>query len=184
MDPLTIAIVAGVVILMASQAGSGVQDPGADATENEALARILASEVSGYHADERAAVAWLVVHDAARASSTILARVYPPWGRQGGKKDDGKRRPYSSRQAATDADRALAADVLAGNVSDPTGGAWKWFEPAAQDALYARNQAAIAAGTAQGNASGYNYDAAGIRAKWSAEGRHLVGNIGRIEMWG
>ncbi len=109
--------------------------------EVEALARVIRSEVGGGPPEHRLAVAWVTRNLARERRQTIIEMVCSPCGPQDGS------RPESSRQRATDDDRALAREVLAAACElDPTGGATHFINPVLQDRLaragvpgYARN---------------------------------------------
>jgi hypothetical protein len=109
--------------------------------ETEALARVIRSEVGSGPTLHRLHVAWITRNLALERGQTIVEMVCSPCGPQDGS------RPESSRQHATDDDRALAREVLAAASSlDPTGGATHFINPVLQDRLaragvpgYARN---------------------------------------------
>lgn len=137
--------------------------------EVEALARVIASEAGGrrYSLDEQRAIAWTVRNRAAHRRITIARLVCSP---ECGPCCRG--RPFSSRLPATDATRAIAADVLAAPAKDdPTGGALAFFEPALQDALVAEGR------------PGYRFPAAALRERWKKEGQRSIGSVGKFEFW-
>ena len=135
----------------------------------EALGRVIASEAGERFATlaEQRAIAWTTRNRAHKRGVSIARLVCAP--------SCGpccKGRPFSSRQPATEATRALAAAVLAAPPSDdPTGGALAFFEPKLQDQL-----------VAQGH-PGYRRTAAALRQKWRAEGQVPRGQVGRFEFW-
>lgn len=107
---------------------------GADALyiddDTEALARVIHSEIGAGTRQQRLHVAWATRNLAAERGQSIAEMACSPCGPQEGG------RPVSSRQAATDADRALARAVLAAPpILDPTGGASHFINPRLQDQL-------------------------------------------------
>jgi|SRR6185503_11301013 len=102
-------------------------------TEEEALARVIHSEIGSGSDQQRLHVAWATRNLAAERRQSIVAMACSPCGPQ----ELG--RPVSSRQEARDADRALAEAVLAAPaLLDPTGGATHFINPVLQDQLVAR----------------------------------------------
>lgn len=102
-------------------------------SESEALARVIHSEIGGGSAQQRLHVAWATRNLAAERGQSVVEMACSPCGPQ----ELG--RPVSSRQDATDADRQLAAAVLAAPaLLDPTGGATHFINPLLQDQLAAR----------------------------------------------
>jgi hypothetical protein len=98
--------------------------------ETEALARVIRSEVGTESHQHRLHVAWSVRNLAREHGRSIVELACSPCGPQQ------RGRPVSSRQAATDADRALAREVLAASCTlDPTGGATHFIDPSLQDKL-------------------------------------------------
>lgn len=138
--------------------------------EVESLARVLASEVGAYkyHDEERRAVAWVARNRAARQlpKRTIRDLVGAPhWHRQG------SGHAFDTHQAATEADRALAEEVLAASPSeDPTHGASFFFEPSQQTLLH------------QADPARYKTPDE-VREEWRSDGEHPAGVVGRIELW-
>jgi hypothetical protein len=98
--------------------------------EVEALARVIRSEVGTAPHQHRLHVAWATRNLARERQQSIVELACSPCGPQQ------RGRPVSSRQRATDADRALAREVLAAPCSlDPTGGATHFIDPLLQDKL-------------------------------------------------
>jgi hypothetical protein len=125
-------VVAGVVVLAHRPAGTIPLFM----SEEEALARVIRSEIGGGSAQQRLHVAWATRNLAGERGQSVLQMACSPCGPQ----ELG--RPVSSRQAATDADRVLAAAVLAAPaLLDPTGGATHFINPVLQDQLAARQVA-------------------------------------------
>lgn len=115
--------------------------------EVEALARVIHSEIGNGPPQHRLHVAWATRNLARERRQSIIEMACSPCGPQG------RGRPVSSRQRATDADRALAREVLAASCAlDPTGGATHFIDPLLQDKLaragvpgYAGNTYAVVA---------------------------------------
>ncbi len=163
MDLLLLGGAALIVYALMSSGPAGVPASSADL---ESLARMITSEAGGQTVAEKTAIAYSALNHA-RADGLSFADASNGNGPQGGS------RPWSTSQNATAADRILATQILAaypGN--DPTHGATAFFEPAAQDQLYAAGHA------------GYNYDAQGIRDRWTSGGQALVAVVGRWEFYG
>jgi hypothetical protein len=140
--------------------------------DENALARILRSEVGSGPLVERVAIAW-VARNRARARGVSIRRMvcWPTCG-PGGVHGEA-RRPFSSRLSARESDLQVAREVLAAPQSaDPTDGAIAAFEPALQDQLYREKR------------PGYRFDAEGIRKRWAKEGLRLYGKVGRWELFG
>jgi len=98
--------------------------------EVEALARVIRSEVGSESEQHRRHVAWATRNLARERRQSVVEMVCSPCGPQH------RGRPVSSRQAATDADRTLAREVLATPCAlDPTGGATHFIDPVLQDKL-------------------------------------------------
>src|SRR5688500_3377800 len=85
------------------------------ATDREALARVIRSEIGSGSADERLHVAWAARNLAAERGQSIRRMACAPCGRQE------RGRPVSTRRAARASDRELAGRVLAApSWADPT----------------------------------------------------------------
>jgi hypothetical protein len=98
--------------------------------EVEALARVIHSEIGTGSAQHRLHVAWATRNLAYERRQSVVEMACSPCGPQD------RTRPVSSRQRATDADRALAREVLAAPCKlDPTGGATHFIDPLLQDKL-------------------------------------------------
>ncbi len=139
-------------------------------SEEEALARVIHSEIGGGSPQQRLHVAWATRNLAAERGQSVVAMACSPCGPQ----ELG--RPVSSRQDARDADRQLAAAVLAAPaVLDPTGGATHFINPVLQDQLAARQVAGY---------QGRNYER--VRRTWNEsygwEPYYRLGND--LELWG
>jgi spore germination cell wall hydrolase CwlJ-like protein len=136
--------------------------------DQEALARVIASEVGRGTEAERAAVGWTVRNRARRRSVSIARLVcHPACGPQW--EAEGKLRPFSSARDASEADRWLAAGILAAS-DDPTKGAIAFIEPALQDELAAAKRLG-------------HRPYREVRAKWIADGMKPIGQVGRFELW-
>jgi hypothetical protein len=168
---LCLVAAAGGAVLVVHVARSGSSGaPVIVTSDEEALARVIRSEIGGGSAQQRLHVAWATRNLAAERHQSIARMVCTPCGPQ----ELG--RPESSRQAATDADRTLARVVLAAPaILDPTGGATHFIDPALQDELAARG------------APGYHgrtYSV--VRARWNGsygwEPYYRLGSD--LEMWG
>lgn len=193
MDP--ILAVAGIALAVAAMERSR-QDaqstpgdaPGVDASDVEALARGLASEASGQSLDERRAIGWAIRNAAARRNRSIYQLGGGgDWGAQGETAANGRRRMFSTRQAARDSDRQLAAQILSEPSSmDPVAGASAFFEPALQDLLAARGAAYREDPDAHPDWERfrlYYSDSEELRARWSRGGQSFVTVVGRWEFW-
>lgn len=102
-------------------------------TDVEALARVIRSEIGIGSPAEQVHVAWATRNLAAERGQSIRAMACSPCGPQE------RGRPVSSKQQATDADRALAEAILeAPAILDPTGGATHFINPSLQDELARR----------------------------------------------
>jgi len=141
------------------------------ATDTEALARVIRSEIGTGSLQQRLHVAWATRNLAEKRHTTVVRMACSPCGRQ----EAG--RPVSTRFAPTDDDRKLAALVLAApKLLDPTGGATHFIDPALQDEL-------AASGAVDGYA-GQTYQR--VRRRWQArygwEPYYRLGDD--LEMWG
>jgi spore germination cell wall hydrolase CwlJ-like protein len=149
--------------------------PSADAlTDEEALARVLASEVGSHSLQERLAVAWAVRNNARNGHMTIARLVCSPMcGREGERIGTGKAvRQFSSAQEPNERDRELARKVLAMPQSkDPTNGATHFFEPALLDRQYAAGNPRV------------RFNSEKLRERWAGRGERQVATVGRIELW-
>jgi hypothetical protein len=138
--------------------------------EAEALARVIRSEAGTRPLIERVHVAWAARNLAAERKQTIARMACSPCGRQQ------RGRPVSSRQPARDADRELARHILAASpLTDPTGGATHFVNPALQDKL-----------AREGHPGYRSRPYAQVRKVWSAsygwEPYYRLGPY--LEMWG
>lgn len=136
------------------------------ATELEALARVIQSEVgSSGSLAERIAIGWVARNRARKRKQTIAQMAMPP-------AKQGKGRPFSSARSATAESTDAATQVLAMPASaDPTNGATSAFEPALQDELFSRGR------------KGYSQDAGMVRAKWLRE-LGYYGSVGGWDLFG
>jgi hypothetical protein len=141
-----------------------------DLDEVTALARVIASEAGSrkkYSDAERAVIGWAVRNAAKKRGVTIARLVCTPTC---GKCCHG--RPFSSAEPPGRDDLTIAAVIVASaDEDDPTFGATSILEPATQDYLF------------RIGAPGYEHDAAGIRSKWTGEGKRQTATIGRWELW-
>jgi len=102
-------------------------------TEEEALARVIRSEIGIGTRHEQIHVAWATRNLAAQRKQSIVELACSPCGPQE------RGRPVSSLQEASDGDRELAAAILASPaLLDPTGGATQFINPRLQDELARR----------------------------------------------
>jgi hypothetical protein len=136
----------------------------------EALARVIRSEVGTESHQHRLHVAWSVRNLAREHGRSIVQLACSPCGPQQ------RGRPVSSRQAATDADRELAREVLAASQTlDPTGGATHFIDPTLQDRLARMGAPGYAGNPYASVARRWR-----VRYKWEPYYR-----LGRtLEMWG
>lgn len=144
-----------------------------DPLELEALGRGVASEKDTGTLAEMRGIAWAIRTRALERARTRypsesrpIYRMLYPWRRQLGEDP-----PFSSLREATARTLAVARQVLAGELADPTRGANEFFEPDEQDRLFA-------AGVA-----GYHQPVAALRAAWLARGAQRVAIIGRFEFF-
>jgi len=138
-------------------------------TEEEALARVIHSEIGSGTPQQRLHVAWATRNLAVERGESMVQMACSPCGPQ----ELG--RPVSSRQDARDADRQLAAAVLAAPaLLDPTGGATHFINPVLQDQLVARR--------VPGYTKGYDR----VRKMWSESyGWEPYYRLGTdLELWG
>jgi hypothetical protein len=146
-----------------------------DLSDEEALARVLASEVSRHTLPERLAVAWAVRNMAQKTRKRIADLVCTPTcGQQGDRIGSGRndRRRFSSARAPSQADRELARKVLAMPLTeDPTKGATHFFEPELLDRLHASGHPRI------------KHNSESLRRQWAGRGERKVATVGRIELW-
>src|SRR5690606_10243091 len=111
-------LIAVLSLLLWRRFDPGMRIDSGDASEIEALARVIRSEIGIGTATQQLHVAWAVRNLSVERQQTIAEMACTPCGRQG------PARPVSSVQKATTADRELAVRVLRAHASeDPTGGA-------------------------------------------------------------
>lgn len=154
----------------------------------EAAARMIASEDP--HAPEVVHIEqiWTQLR-AKRPWQSLYERITggAGWGAQAGS------RPVSTALPATDAQRALARRVLAGEIRSTLDGARKFFNPGAQDSILKMIAQARENQRTKGTPipaqvqklidQGYRRTAEDVRAKWSADGSRFVGRLGPVEFW-
>jgi hypothetical protein len=163
-----------------------------DELEVAALGRVIVSELGSGTADEKAAIAW-TVRQRAQAKQVTIYALEAPGGAYG---EQGSARPFSSAQAATSGALDFARGILSQPLSaSPWPAAGQFFEPGAQDQLYAMGTRYRAGGGAcgdsgpRGSSPGdyrgrcYFHDAQSIRDKWTAQGDVQIAIVGRIELW-
>lgn len=116
-----------------------VGDAVSDLSDQEALARVIASEAGGQSRIAQLAVGWCVRNEAERLSRSISSLVAPrgEYGPQG----SGGRSFVSSARPATSKTRELAGLILGDLVGDPTGGATNFYSPRLLDRQYAAGEA-------------------------------------------
>lgn len=135
------------------------------ADEEEALARVVASEAGRQSPDTQVRIGWVARNRAQRAKTTVAKLVCQPCGRQ-----VGNRRPLSSSQAPLPRHREIARQVLAApDWADPTRGATSILEPSLMDRLYAAGKA--------------RWDASGVRRRW-LRGLDYYGSAGGWDFFG
>lgn len=148
-----------------------VRDSGHTTTEEEALARVIRSEIGQGTKRQKLHVAWAVRNLAREKNTSIVDMVCSPCGPQM------RGRPVSSRQRATDVDREIARRVLdASPGRDPTGGATHFLSPNLQNAL-----------AKDGKRSGYRDSPyRKVRKRWmQSYGWRPYYRIGNdLELWG
>ena len=99
-------------------------------TEEEALARVIRSEIGVGNPKQKRHVGWATRNLSSERGQSIAAMACSPCGTQG------RGRPVASWQEATEEDRALAREILSAPQSaDPTGGATHFMNPLLQDRL-------------------------------------------------
>ncbi len=136
----------------------------------ETLARVITSEAGSQSLAEKQAIAWVARNKSVVRRTPLVKFLGQPFGKQGARMANGKRRTFSTRQAATPASREIATQVLnAPQSADPTQSATSAFEPKLQDRLF--------------NKKRYRRNAEMLRAEWHEGGGHRVGRIGRWELW-
>lgn len=93
--------------------------------DTEVLGRVIHSEIGSGTREQKVAVAWVARNLALSKGKSIWQLLCNPCGRE-----EGYRRPMSTRQPADEDDLAIAAEVLAAPPSaDPTGGATHHVDP-------------------------------------------------------
>lgn len=136
----------------------------------ETLARVIVSEAGSQSLAEKQAIAWVARNKSLVRRTPLVKFLGEPFGKQGSRMANGKRRTFSTRQAATPASREIATQVLnALQSADPTLSATSAFEPKLQDTLFKNKR--------------YRRNAEMLRAEWREGGGHRVGRIGRWELW-
>ena len=111
-----------------------------DEDDVEALGRMIASENPRDPRIIQVAIAWTARNEAARLHKSVASLVMP-----GGVPGPQVGRYASTVNAATDATRGVAFDVLSGKEPDPTGGAIQFDAPKTQDILYAQGKVRLSA---------------------------------------
>ena len=138
------------------------------------LARMLASEWPNGTTEEQQAAAWATRNRAAFLGVTI-GHLLTPTGEYG--PQDEVRQFASTSQPPTDATLAVAHAVLSlPPMSDPTGGAVDFWNPAA----HARGNAASVAGLLEG----YEATPDELRADFHRNGLRVLGCVGNVELLG
>jgi hypothetical protein len=112
------------------------------------------------------------------------------YGPQDESASGGGRRPVATTHKATDDDRQLAREVLAGKYPSRLNAARKFFEPAVQDRVFAiaeRARAKRARGeritAREQELLKYERNAQAVRSKWTGEGAKLVGALDGVEFY-
>lgn len=141
-DPATLARAAGVSL------------------DEEALARVMATEHPKSNETAKAGIGWVVVNQAKRRGVSISGLVLGSLGKFGSQNLGG--RFVASQNPPSALDRRLAKEILRGQRLDPTGGAVQFDSPAAQRILLAR-------GT-----TGYKKTPEDVAKSRRAEGKEMV----------
>lgn len=188
MKPIVVAIggasllgLAAVFALSGRRGSVRFAPAGGDA---DAIARMLASEnPTGSRALWREQI-WTQIRSAGRRSLSQQITAGLGYG------PEERGRPVATTLAPTDATRDYAAHFLATRPPSILPGARRFFEPDQQDRAFAVGQLARAKRargetltSQEARLLRYKSDAAGIRARWAAEGRQMVGVIDGVEFW-
>lgn len=157
-----------------------------DADDIEAAARMIASENPTRSIELHAEQLMIQVRQAQRLKRSLYQVLTGGlgWGPQGGA------RPASTRLPATEKTREEAILILSGAVSAEYTAARSFFQPDAQDKLFAAGEAARAKqkrgeplSDAERRALTYKTDAEGLRARWSREKKRYLGTVEGVEFW-
>lgn len=181
------ASVVGVVALVSGLlAGRGAARGalGGSAADEEAIARMLASENESGSPSLWREIIWTQIRSLGKSSIWQRITAGLGYGPQGGA------RPVASDKPATAATRAYAARFLAELPPSSLPGARRFFEPAQQDRAF---QVAEAARRKQKTGQPltaqerrlrrYLSDAADIRRRWSEQGHAYVDTVEGVEFW-
>lgn len=181
------ASVVGVVALVSGLlAGRGAARGalGGSAADEEAIARMLASENESGSPSLWREIIWTQIRSLGKSSIWQRITAGLGYGPQGGA------RPVASDKPATAATRAYAARFLAELPPSSLPGARRFFEPMQQDRAFhvaeaaRRKQKTGQPLTAQERRlRRYLSDAADIRRRWSEQGHVYVGTIEGVEFW-
>ena len=181
------ASVVGVVALVSGLlAGRGAARGalGGSAADEEAIARMLASENESGSPSLWREIIWTQIRSLGKSSIWQRITAGLGYGPQGGA------RPVASDKPATAATRAYAARFLAELPPSSLPGARRFFEPTQQDRAFhvaeaaRRKQKTGQPLTAQERRlRRYLSDAADIRRRWSEQGHAYVGTVEGVEFW-
>lgn len=152
--------------------------------DEEAIARMLASEKASGSAELWRELIWTQIRSMGRRSLYRHMTGGIGYGPQGGA------RPVSTDQPSTARTRAYAAQFLAVLPSSSLPGARRMFEPAEQDRLFVigerarqRKRAGEPLSRQEARALHYESDAADIRRRWASKGHRYVDTVDGFEFW-
>ena len=176
------AVVVGVIAALGGRGNS--TGNGAPLTDQEAVARMLASENPSGGARLWAEQVWTQIRGSGGRSLAQTITGGMGYGVQLGA------RPVSTAEPATQKTRAFAADFLASRPASTLDGARRFFEPAQQDRAFAigesgrrKRAAGLPLSQQEQRLIFYKSNASGIRARWTAKSHRYVGTIEGVEFW-
>lgn len=164
-----------------------------DALDQEAAARLIASETPRGSDQLQTELVWTQVRSALARGQSLYQRITAGsgWGKQGESDGPGPGsvRPVATSNPATAAQRELARRILDGELVSQFEGAKKFFEPASQDKLFALGQKARAKQARKEKLSEaekhyllYKRTAQEVRDSWARDSQ-LVGSMEGVEFW-
>ena len=194
MKPAAVAAVAGAsvvgavglvaALLSSGGRGSTKRTIGGSSADEEAIARMLASENPDGSAELWTEQIWSQLRSLGKSSIWWHLTGGKGYGPQGGA------RPVATHQAPTAATRAFAARFLATLPPSSLPGARQFFEPVQQDRAFAiaeegRRKAAkgLPLTPQEQRLRLYFSDATDIRKRWSRKGYRYVGTVDGVEFW-
>ena len=176
------AVVVGVIAALGGR-GTATGD-GAPLTDQEAIARMLASENPSGGARLWVEQIWTQIRASGGRSLAQTITGGMGYGVQLGA------RPVSTAEPATQQTRAFAAAFLASRPTSTLDGARRFFEPAQQDRAFAigesgrrKKAAGLPLSQQEQRLIFYKSNASGIRARWTAKSHRYVGTIEGVEFW-